>query len=93
MSVIYASADSMAIMNFGTGGARGLAESPRRPRREAPKTPEARGGARPRLNSRGANLGPIQEAVCSTVLKVLALDKLFCPAGAGSTPASGFQFS
>ena len=35
----------------------GLAESPRRARREAPKTPEARGGARPRFNSRGANLG------------------------------------
>ena len=35
----------------------GLAESPRRPRREAPKTLEARRGARPHLNCRGANLG------------------------------------
>ena len=35
----------------------GLAEAPRRPRREAPETPEARRGARPLLNCRGANFG------------------------------------
>ena len=32
----------------------GLAEAPRRPRREAPETAEARRGARPILNCRGA---------------------------------------
>ena len=32
----------------------GLAEAPRRPRREAPETAEARRGARPLLNRRGA---------------------------------------
>ena len=34
--------------------AAGLAEAPRRPRREAPETAEARRGARPLLNRRGA---------------------------------------
>ena len=33
----------------------GLAEAPRRPRREAPETAEARRGARPHLNRRGVN--------------------------------------
>ena len=35
----------------------GLAEAPRRPRREAPETAEARRGARPLLNCRGAKFG------------------------------------
>ena len=35
----------------------GLAEAPRRPRREAPETAEACRGARPLINCRGANFG------------------------------------
>ena len=38
----------------GRGSRAGLAEAPRRPRREAPETAEARRGARPLLNRRGA---------------------------------------
>ena len=41
----------------GTGVAPGLAEAPRRPRREAPETAEACRGARPLINCRGAKNG------------------------------------
>ena len=51
----------IAVGDFWGRLAAGLAEAPRRARREAPETPEARRGARPRLNSRGANLGSCQE--------------------------------
>ena len=46
------------VMSEGVRGrCAGLAEAPRRPRREAPETAEARRGARPLLNRRGAKYG------------------------------------
>ena len=65
-----------------------MAEAPRRPRREAPETHEARRGARPLLNAEASNL----EVISSIVVKVAGIDIKYCPVGAGSTPEPGFQF-